>query len=131
MAVFTGVRITRTGIIFVAGIIVLAGLVGVGAWIAHNRGEQARHDATVKIAQQNLENQSKPAVSTTTSSNTNSGVVSTPDSTQTDTQTASTQSATPPALPTTGANPLQIIALSIVTLAVAYYATSRRAARDL
>ena len=131
MAVFTGVRITRTGIIFVAGIIVLAGLVGVGAWIAHNRGEQARHDATVKIAQQNLENQSQPAVSTTTnSSDTNSGIVSTPDATA-QTQTASTTTTAAAALPTTGANPMQIIALSVVTLAVAYYATSRRAARDL
>jgi len=125
MSIFAGVRITRTGIIFVAGIVVLAGLVGVGAWIAHNRGEQARHDATVKIAQQNLESQSQPAVSTTTTSlDTNSGTVATPDTTQTQTPTTA-------ALPTTGANPVQIIALSVVTLAVAYYVTSRRAARDL
>jgi len=128
MSIFAGVRITRTGIIFVAGIVVLAGLVGVGAWTAHNRGEQARHDATVKIAQQNLESQSQPAVSTTTtSSDTNSGTVATPDTTQTQTTTSTTTAA----LPTTGANPVQIIALSVVTLAVAYYVTSRRAARDL
>jgi len=133
MAIFSGVRITRTGIIFVAGIVVLAGLVGVGAWVAHNRGEQARHDATVKIAQQNLESQSQPAVSTTTTSsntneNTNTGTVQLPDSTQTK---SSAETTTTAPLPKTGANPAQIIALSVVTLAVAYYVTSRRAARDL
>lgn len=130
MAILSGVRITRTGIIFVAGIIVLAGLVGAGIWIAHNRGEQARHDATVKIAQQNLESQSQPAVSTTTSTS-SSDTNSTPAQPDTTTQTQTVASTTTAALPTTGANPAQIIALSVVTLAVAYYVTSRRAARDL
>ncbi len=126
MAIFTGWRITRTGILFVAGIIVLAGLVGGGVWIAHDRGEQARHAATVKIAQQNLESQSQPAVSTTTTSSDANTATTQPDSTQTTTTTTTTA-----ALPTTGANPTQIIVLSVVTLAVAYYLTSRRAARDL
>ena len=130
MAVFTGVRITRTGIIFVAGIIVLAGLVGTGVWIAHNRGDQARHDAAVKIAQQNLESQSQPAVSTTTSTSSSSDTNNTPAQPDTTAQTA-TATTTTAALPTTGANPMQIIVLSVLTLAAAYYVTSRRAARDL
>ena len=59
MARFSGARITRAGIIFIIGIVVLAGLVFGGVMIAKNRGEQVRRDEAIKIAEQTLKDQSE------------------------------------------------------------------------
>ncbi len=53
------VRITRTWVGLIIGIIIVALVVLVGISLAKQRGEQARRDEAVKIAQQNLESQSQ------------------------------------------------------------------------
>jgi FtsZ-interacting cell division protein ZipA len=53
------VRISRTWVGLIIGIIIVALLVLVGLSFAKQRGEQARRDEAVKIAQQNLESQSQ------------------------------------------------------------------------
>lgn len=129
MAIFNGWQITRAGVVFVVGIIILIGLVFGGVWMVRERGEQARRQEAAKIAQQNLEEQSETDPSTQTGTNTGAVAVSEP--TDPDTQTTTS---TPPAsnvLPETGADVSQIVSVTLVTLAVAYYVTSRRAAREL
>jgi len=63
MAIFGGRRLTRTGILFVIGIVVLAGLVTGAVFLVKGRGEQVRRDEAVKIAEQNLKEQSDGVVS--------------------------------------------------------------------
>lgn len=53
------VRITRAGVALTVGIIVVTGLIIGGFFWAKQSGEQARRDAATKIAEQNLEDQSK------------------------------------------------------------------------
>ena len=53
------VRITRAGVALTVGIIVVTGLIIGGLFWAKQSGEQARHNAATKIAEQNLEDQSK------------------------------------------------------------------------
>lgn len=126
MAIFNGWRITRTGVVFVLGIIVLTAAVFGGIWFVHDRGEQARRQEAAKIAQQNLEEQSKP----TTNTSTGNGTV-TPPTTEAESETPATGTTNSAALPETGADPSQVIIVTLLTLAGAYYATSRRAAREL
>lgn len=80
MAVFGGRRLTRTGLLFVIGIIVLGGLVTGGIFLVKNHGEAVRRDQAVKIAEANLKDQSKQPTSTQPVT---TGTSSTPDSSQT------------------------------------------------
>lgn len=129
MAILNGWRITRTGVVFVIGVIVLMALVFGGIWMVRDRGEQTRRQEAAKIAQQNLESQSEAPAATSTE--TNSGEVAPPETTETTPRATATTSATTSALPQTGADVSQIAILSILVLAIAYYATSRRAVRQL
>lgn len=141
MAVFGGYRITRTGILFIAGILVLGGLVTGGIFLVKNHGEAVRHDQAVKIAEQNLKDQSQTPTQTTnsndnsgeTGASTNTGSTSGTSTTTDTSTTATTNTATE--LPVTGINPVQFIEqaaiLAAITLAVAYFVTSRRAADRL
>jgi hypothetical protein len=135
MSVFSGWRITRTGIIFVLGIIILAGLVFGGIWLVRERGEQVRRQEAVKIAEQNLETQSQAPTETKPEAKpeTNTETTSTPTQTDTETKPASTVAATNSGtLPETGPGDIaQVIVVAILALAGAYYVTSRRAARAL
>lgn len=69
------VRITRSGVGLTIGIIILGLVVLGGLIIVKQRGEQARRDEAVKIAQQNLESQSTGVLSpgTDSSNSTSSG----------------------------------------------------------
>jgi hypothetical protein len=80
MAVFGRRRLTRTGLLFVIGIIVLGGLVTGGIFLVKNHGEAVRRDQAVKIAEANLKDQSKQPTSTQPVT---TGTSSTPDSSQT------------------------------------------------
>lgn len=124
MAIFNGWRITRAGVVFVVGILVLAGLVFGGIWFVNERGEQARRDEAIKIAEQQLEEQSEVATET------NSGTVSA-DEEQENGATPSTGSEENVELPETGAEIMQILAVTMLTLSVAYYVSSRRALGQL
>jgi len=130
MSVFSGWRITRTGIIFVLGIIVLVGLVFGGIWLVRERGEQARRQEAVKIAEQNLESQSQAPAEN--EAQTSTETVSAP-TTNTETQQTATTAATPSnGLPETGPGDItQVIVVAILALAAGYYLTSRRALRQL
>jgi len=63
MAMLGGWRLTRTGVLFVIGIVVLAGLVTGAVFLVKGRGEQVRRDEAVKVAEQNLKEQSDGVVS--------------------------------------------------------------------
>jgi lysozyme family protein len=138
MAVFGGWRITRAGVLFIVGILVLGGLVTGGIFLVKNHGEAVRHDQAVKIAEQNLKDQSQTStqpVTTDTSSNSDQTNTATTDSnstTNTDTSTATTGTDAT-TLPETGVDGLQVLGqtviIAIVALSVAYYVSSRRALR--
>lgn len=53
------IRVTRAGVWLTVGIIVLTGVVLGGLYLAAQRGEQARRDEAIAIAEKNLEEQSK------------------------------------------------------------------------
>lgn len=118
MAIFQGWRITRAGVVFVGGLIILAVLIFGGIWFVQNRGEQTRREEAIKVAEQNLQEQSKPPVETTT-----------------ETEVATTDT-TPPAsneaaLPETGIEIGHVLAITVLSLATGYFVTSRRAVRQL
>jgi FtsZ-interacting cell division protein ZipA len=124
----SGLRITRAGIIFVVGIIVLAGLVFGGVMIAKNRGEQVRRDEAVKIAEQTLKDQSE-AIATEAVDDTST---TTAGQTGGSTDVIATTGTAPAQLPETGpASDLGRLAIvSILALSVAVYIASRRAVQQ-
>jgi FtsZ-interacting cell division protein ZipA len=127
---FNGWRITRTGIVFILGTIVLIGLVVGGIWLVRERGEQARRQEAVKIAEQNLEDQSQ--AQTETKPETNDETDSAPAATEDEANPVTTTASRSDTLPETGPGDIaQVIAVGVVTLAAGYYLTSRRAARAL
>ena len=134
MALFGGWRLTRTGILFVVGIVVLAALVFGGIVLVRQRGDQVRRDEAVKVAEQNLKNDSGVAVVPAAESNdankattdTNAGTTNT---TNTDSVAATTPSSDQ--LPKTGpADDFgRIISVTILASSVAFYVASRRTAQ--
>ncbi|MBC7459707.1 hypothetical protein H7200_03285 [Candidatus Saccharibacteria bacterium] len=136
----SGLRITRAGIIFVVGIIVLAGLVFGGVMIAKNRGEQVRRDEAVKIAEQTLKDQSE-AIATeavddtsTTTAGSTGGSTTTAGATNTtgSTDVIATTGTAPAQLPETGpASDLARLAIvTILAVSIAVYVASRRAVQQ-
>jgi len=136
MALFGGWRLTRTGILFVVGVVVLAALVFGGIVLVRQRGDQVRRDEAVKVAEQNLKNDSGVAVAPGAESNdANKATADTNTNADTsaNTGTASTNSsaATAPSadqLPKTGpADDFgRIISVTILASSVAFYVASRR-----
>lgn len=124
MAIFNGWRITRAGVVFVIGILVLAGLVFGGIWFVNGRGEQARRDEAIKIAEQQLEEQSEVAMET------NTGTVPA-DEEQENGPVPSASGEENVELPATGAEITQILAVTVLALSAAYYVSSRRALAQL
>ena len=123
MAILNGWRLTRRGVLFVAGIIVLAGLVFGGIYFVRERAEQARRAEAVKIAEQNLQDQSEGTGQSATETH--------PPAEETkDDQKESSGSSTDE-LPATGAELNHVVIITMLSLAGAFYVTSRRAARDL
>jgi len=129
MAVFGGWRLTRTGILFVIGILVLGGLVTGGIFLVKNHGEAVRRDEAVKVAEQNLKNQSevesKPIATETTD-----------ESTATSTDNGESAVVTPPntsELPQTGPADgiINVLVVAMLALSVAFYVSSLRARRTL
>lgn len=129
MAIFNGWRITRTGIIFVVGLVILAGLVFAGVYWVSQRGEQARREEAIKVAEQNLEQQSEPiaqeeTTEETTESETNNQPVAV--------EEGAGQGAQEQSLPETGGVELMaLMGVTALALAAGYYVQSRRLARGL
>jgi hypothetical protein len=120
MAIFNGWQITRAGVVFVIGILVLAGLVFGGIWFVNERGEQARRDEAIKIAQQQLEEQSEVATET------NTGTVPV-DEEEENGPVPSSSGEERVELPETGPEIVHILAVTALALSAAYYVSSRRA----
>jgi FtsZ-interacting cell division protein ZipA len=130
MAILNGWRITRTGVVFVIGVMVLVALVLGGIWLVRDRGEQTRRQEAAKIAEQNLQAQSEAPADVVQS--TNNGTVAPTESTETDSPlVATTTGAAQSTLPETGIDVSRVAIISVLVLAIAYYATSRRAVRGL
>ena len=135
MAVFGGWRLTRAGILFVIGILVLGGLVTGGIFLVKNHGEAVRRDEAVKVAEQNLKDksevESKPiATSTPDDSSTNSA----------NNGGSAAETTTPPAttpatseLPQTGPADglMNTLIVAMLALSVGFYVSSRRARHTL
>jgi len=130
MALLGGYRITRTGILFVIGIIVLGGLVTGGIFLVENHGEAVRREEAVKLAEQNLREQSQTSTQPVNGEDTD------------DTETVATNGTAPvPAgtnaseLPVTGIDDLRFLGqaaiLALLALSASYYIASRRATDTL
>lgn len=120
MAIFDGWRITRTGILFVIGILVLGGLVTTGLWMAKDRGEQARQDEAIQIAEEQLEDQSSNPVVIATEDQ--------QDETRDDSEESvvATTNEAQEELPATGPE-MNLLAIAALTIATSYFIASRRA----
>lgn len=136
------VRITRSGLGLTVGIIVLALVVLGGLYLVKERGEQARREESLKVAQQNLESQSQgeSAVPSTDGNNETSGTSTEestdgPEATGDSSETAgegssevATTETSPNELPQTGPNDAAaLLAISMLTFATVSYVASRRA----
>lgn len=141
MVVFGGRRLTRTGLLFVIGIIVLGGLVTGGIFLVKNRGEAVRRDQAVKIAEANLKDQSKTPTATqpvnggtAEKDQTNTAGTGTSATTSTDTGTSDKTGvgSDASALPVTGPDDVLMFGRSmivaILVFSVVSYVASRRAA---
>ncbi|HEY8992595.1 MAG TPA: hypothetical protein VIM37_01960 [Candidatus Microsaccharimonas sp.] len=144
MAIFGGWRLTRAGILFIIGIIVLGGLVTGGIFLVKNHGEAVRRDQAVKIAEAKLKEDSKTQTATqpvntdttdtdktsTSGTDTNTDTATAP---ATDSGAAAGSDAT--ALPVTGPDDLLIFGrtmiVAIVAFSVVSYIASRRAVSHL
>lgn len=111
------VRVTRAGVGLTIGIIILAIVVTGGLLIAKQRGEQARHDEAVKVAQQNLDAQ-----------NQEQGALNEGDKTPSKSDDKSPEPETDE-LPATGAGDTALMAVGAgaVTFGLVAYTRSRRA----
>lgn len=126
MAVLNGWRLTRTGALFFGGVIILGALLIGTIYLVTQQAEQARRDEAVKIAEQNLQEQSREVAqqsSEETNNQTVQGEASPP-------ETSSTTSSSATALPQTGPELQLLFIVTILALSVSYYLTSRRAAHQ-
>lgn len=128
MAILGGWRLTRAGVLFVIGILVLGGLVTGGIFLVKNHGEAVRRDEAVKVAEQNLKDQSEVATQPIASDTSK-------DNDKTDTKPAETVIAAQTQateLPETGpSGPLNVLIVTILALSVSFYVASRRAVSRL
>lgn len=140
------VRITRAGVGLTIGVIILGLAVLGGLYLVKQRGEEARRDQAIQIAQQNLESQSNNGTaptdnssngssSTNNGSNTsNNGSQSTNNSSNSTGSTSSNSGSSTPTsqLPQTG--PAEewgtMLALALLTFSIATYIISKQQLRS-
>ena len=138
------VRITRAGVALTVGIIVVTGLIIWGLFWIRGAGEQARQDEAMKIAQQQLEEESRNDValndgdeekanenesqsSGENSTSNNSSEESASNQTSSGTSSTSTSGGTASELPQTGAGDVApAFILALLTFSVASYVVSKR-----
>jgi len=123
MAMLGGWRLTRAGILFIVGVIVLGVLTFATVSFIVQRGEQARRNEAVEIASQQLEEQSEPIASESDRTE------NTPSEENTESEASTTPQ--PTNLPETGSELGGVLAMSALALSVAFYVTSRRAVREV
>jgi len=140
------IRITQAGVALTVGIIIVTALIIGGFFYVRNAGEQARREEAIKIAEQNLEDQSDEGVALNDDSKNNSenssdkptdsnsgDTTNNQDTSNQDTSSSSStnnSSADQPAgeLPQTGpADSLtSVVVLSLLSFSAASYVNSRR-----
>ena len=138
MAMLSGWRITRVGILFVIGVIVLGGLTYGGITLVKQRGEQVRRDQAIAIAEKNLTSQSATTPSTTATPPTESSEsspaanhVGTAATDATTSGNAASTDTTTAQLPQTGFDGAgRLVVVTVLSLSVAFYVASRRAVRE-
>jgi len=137
MATLGRLRITRAGILFIVGVLVLGGLVTGAIFLVKNHGEAVRRDQAVQIAEQNLKNESEAASDPSTPAEGTDGAEEVipggpeEETGATDTTTIAATGNTAEALPQTGPGDASSIAIvAILALSVAFYVASRRAAHQ-
>jgi len=125
--------VTRAGVGLVVGIIILGLLVLGGLYLVRERGEQARREEAINIADQQLQAESDEdiAISTDGDINETPAQEQTPATTgQTDTGDDSPISAAPPAaaseLPQTGPDAISFVGLGLLSFAVVSFIHSRK-----
>lgn len=127
------VRITRSGVALTVGIIIIGLLVVGGLYLVKQRGEQARREDAIEVAQQNLEQSSQEGALTPGN---NSGESSGSD-TQSQSQTSdqhqqmpaggSGNATTPSELPATGPTEVSaLLAVALLSFSAVAYTQSRK-----
>jgi LPXTG-motif cell wall-anchored protein len=123
------VRITRSGVGLTVGIIVLALVVLGGLYLVKERGEQARREDAIEVAQETLESESAEEGSLTPSIDGNNEVTDEGDSSEQSQQMpAGGTDQSPQELPATGpTDAASLLVLGALSFTVASYFSSRRA----
>jgi len=126
--------VTRAGVGLVVGIIILAALVFAGLWFVRERGDTARREEAINIAEQRLEAESEQDVAI----DTNEGAASNEESENTEQNQGSTaapqtgNSATQPSgtstLPQTGPEASSVIIVGLLTFVTVAFIRSRKLA---
>ena len=119
MAILNGWRLTRAGALFFGGIIILGALLIGTIYFVTQHAEQARRDEAVKVAEQNLQEQSQEVAQE-----------SNKQTVQEEASSPQTSAPTATELPATGAELSALLAVTALTLTVGYYLASRRMARQ-
>lgn len=124
------VRVTRSGVALTVGIIIIGLLVLGGLYVVKQRGEQARREDAIQVAQENLESQSSQngALNPGTDS---SDTATTPrddgDRSQQMPTGGNSNAATPGELPATGPTEVaSLFAVALLSFSMVAYAQSRK-----
>jgi FtsZ-interacting cell division protein ZipA len=134
MAAASRFNLTRAGIGLVIGIIILALVVFGGIWLVRERGEQARRDEAIAIADQQIEQQDDQDIAIGSGNSTSNNSDQAAPSQSTDQAPASSNGAASTAAPAAAANELpqtgpelvQFVAFALLSFAVASYIQSRK-----
>lgn len=124
--------VTRAGVGLVVGIIILAALVFAGLWFVQQRGETARREEAINVAEQRLEAESEQDVAINPSENESSneesqnteqaqGSAAAPQTGNSAAQPSATES-----LPQTGSEASSIIIAGFVTFVTVAFIRSRK-----
>jgi len=126
-------QVTRAGVGLVVGIIILGALVLGGMWLVRERGEQARREEAITIADQQLQAESDQDIAIAPEDTSNDAPAKPEGSTttgQTENSNDSPVTATPPAaateLPQTGPGAISIVGIGLLSFAVASFVHSRK-----
>ena len=125
-------QVTRAGVGLVVGIIILGLLVLGGLWLVRDRGEQARRQDAIAIADQQLKKESDQGVALNTDDNKKSSTeqdpaVQKPATTdQANGSTATNQPSSAAELPKTGPGSTSIVVIGVLSFAVMSFIRSRK-----
>lgn len=122
------VRITRAGVGLTVGIIILALVVLGGLYLVRERGEQARRDDAIEIAQENIESDNEEAGTLTPSIDGSAQTEQESASEDTASNAGSRAESAPGELPATGPNDIAaLVSIGLLSFAIASYVSSRKA----